>query len=343
MRFVKAGRGGYAMKTPDNATDQGPATNLTPARRQHWETVYQNKAEQELSWHQDDPALSLRLIREVATTGSRVIDVGGGSSALAGRLLVAGITEVTVLDISAAALDRGKSRIGVRHDRIRWIAADVTTIGEVGQFDIWHDRAVFHFLTRPEDRRKYIAVAERTIPLGGHLVIGTFAVDGPDKCSGLEVVRYDAPKLAADFGAGFALKKSLAETHMTPWGKPQQFTYAVFERVKTSGTTTTDTVTKPAVPAIGCTLDPASLAQRKGLLWEVISKATERVAMADGYQFSFDGETMSLSELTEVIALERKCCPFLRFVLTVEPAGGPLRLQLSGANGTKDFLASLFT
>jgi len=162
-----------------------------------------------------------------------VIDVGGGTSVLADRLLDAGYA-VTVLDISQAALDRARQRLGARASQVRWIAADVTAAGDLGSFDIWHDRAVFHFLTDPVDRREYIALAEGSVRIGGHLVMGTFALDGPEKCSGLPVERYDAKKLAAELGTGFTLKTALHETHMTPWGKPQQFSFAVFERANST-------------------------------------------------------------------------------------------------------------
>jgi len=200
------------------------------SRKEHWEEIYSSKSDNELSWTQADPRLSLTLINEVAHGQGTVVDVGGGNSVLADRLLDAGYA-VTVLDISESALAGARQRLGARASQVRWIAADVTTVRDLGTFDVWHDRAVFHFLTDPGDRRKYIALAERSIPLGGHLVIGTFALDGPEKCSGLSVERYDGKKLDTEFVAGFARTKDLTETHMTPWGKPQQFHYAVFERV----------------------------------------------------------------------------------------------------------------
>jgi rhodanese-related sulfurtransferase len=198
------------------------------SQKEHWENVYATKADNEVSWTQTDPRTSLMLINEVAPRGT-VIDVGGGTSVVADRLLDAGYS-LTVLDISEAALVRARQRLGARASQVRWVAADVTTIGDLGTFDVWHDRAVFHFLTDPADRRKYVALAERSIPVGGHLVIGSFALDGPEKCSGLSVERYDGKKLDSEFRAGFIRTKELAEMHVTPWGKPQQFHYAVFER-----------------------------------------------------------------------------------------------------------------
>jgi len=219
------------MEKRNTTKDRDQLTNAAALLPEHWEGIYRAKGDQELSWYQEEPTSSLSLIREIASPGLRVIDVGGGSSVLAGRLLDAGFRKVAVLDISETALNRAKSRIGPRHTLIRWILANVTKVGDVGEFDVWHDRAVFHFLTNPEDRRRYVALAERTIPTGGHLIIATFALDGPEKCSGLAVERYDAKKLARELGPGFLLKKELHDSHMTPWGKPQSFTYAIFERV----------------------------------------------------------------------------------------------------------------
>jgi 2-polyprenyl-3-methyl-5-hydroxy-6-metoxy-1,4-benzoquinol methylase len=215
------------IKPSEAAREETPAIS----RHQHWENIYHSKSDQSLSWHQEEPATPLALIAEAASPDLRVIDVGGGSSMLAARLLDKGFRNVAVLDISEAALNRAKSRIGARAELIRWIAADVTAVGDIGQFDVWHDRAVFHFLTDPEDRRRYAALAERTIPVGGHLIIATFALDGPERCSGLPVHRYDAKGLAREFMHSFALEKELPEIHITPGGKPQSFIYAVFRRV----------------------------------------------------------------------------------------------------------------
>ena len=215
-----------------NNEGTNPAQEPTSQMMQrHWDTVYRLKGEHELSWHEDDPATSVALIREVASPHARIIDVGGGSSVLAGRLLTDGAQVVAVLDISEIALEKAKERIGEGCDRIRWIVSDVTSMPDIGQFDIWHDRAVFHFLTRPEDRKNYLALVERTLLVGGHLIVSTFSPDGPERCSGLPVERYNAKKLADEFGKNFALIRELNEIHMTPWGNPQHFTYAVLKRV----------------------------------------------------------------------------------------------------------------
>jgi 2-polyprenyl-3-methyl-5-hydroxy-6-metoxy-1,4-benzoquinol methylase len=199
------------------------------SRQEHWESVYQKKGDSDLSWTQHEPRTSLALIREVCPTG-RVIDVGGGTSPLAERLLDAGYS-VAVLDVSAVAITRAQARLGARADDVQWIIADVTEPGELGTFDVWHDRAVFHFLTEAPDRTAYVALLSRTIPSGGHAVIATFAPDGPEKCSGLPVRRYDGESLATELGPGFRLIRTVAETHLTPWGKPQSFQYSVFKRL----------------------------------------------------------------------------------------------------------------
>jgi SAM-dependent methyltransferase len=195
----------------------------------HWESVYRSRTDAELSWTQSDPGLSVSLIAEVCPAG-RVIDVGGGTSPLPGRLLDHGYA-VTVLDISDTAVKRGQERLGPRAGMIHWIVADVLICPDFGSFDVWHDRAVFHFLTNPADRAAYVTLLARTVPDGGHAVIATFAPDGPEKCSGLEVRRYSGRTLSAELGPAFKLLKSVPETHMTPWGKPQSFQYSVFRRV----------------------------------------------------------------------------------------------------------------
>lgn len=198
--------------------------------RQHWDRVYGNKSPAEVSWYQSNPEPSLGLIA-AATAGERrrVIDVGGGASVLADRLLDAG-HEVAVLDVSASALAHAKVRLGERATRVRWIEADVTNAPDLGSFDVWHDRAVFHFLTEAADRRRYAQVARKTVVVGGHLVAGTFAPDGPTRCSGLEVRRWDADALAAEFSGGFRLVRACRDAHLTPDGRQQTFTYVLLCR-----------------------------------------------------------------------------------------------------------------
>jgi 2-polyprenyl-3-methyl-5-hydroxy-6-metoxy-1,4-benzoquinol methylase len=195
----------------------------------HWESVYRSKQDAEVSWTQSEPRLSLSLIREYCEAG-RVIDVGGGSSPLAGRLAGDGYS-VAVLDISEAAINRARGRLGTRAEQIRLIVADVTANPELGTFDVWHDRAVFHFLTTPADRLAYVTLLAKTVRSGGFAIIATFAPDGPERCSGLEVRRYDGDGLAIELRTGFTLSKSVPERHLTPWGQAQLFQYSVFKRL----------------------------------------------------------------------------------------------------------------
>lgn len=166
-------------------------------RKEHWDAVYTTKANDQVSWFEVDPTLSLDLIQQVSPPPKSVIDLGGGQSFLVDRLLDNGIGKVAVLDISNVALNRMKERLGEQAASVEWIEADVTSISDVGRFDLWHDRAVFHFLTEPKDREAYLKLAAKSIPVGGHMIIGTFAIDGPDKCSGLPVCRYDAESMAS--------------------------------------------------------------------------------------------------------------------------------------------------
>jgi 2-polyprenyl-3-methyl-5-hydroxy-6-metoxy-1,4-benzoquinol methylase len=213
----------------NNAGNARSGYTWSMSRKDHWESVYESKTDAEVSWTQDEPRLSLSLIHEHCPAG-RVIDVGGGTSVLADRL-VDDVYDVAVLDISATALQHARHRLGDRAAQVQWIVADVTHVDTLGVFDVWHDRAVFHFLTDPADRAAYVTLLSRTIRPGGHAVIATFALDGPQKCSGLDVRRYDAARLAAALGDGFELIQSLPETHRTPWGKDQSFVYGVLRRV----------------------------------------------------------------------------------------------------------------
>lgn len=194
------------------------------SHKQHWESVYRSKGDAELSWTQPEPETSLALIELVCPQG-RVIDIGGGTSRLAERLLARGYS-VAVLDVSAEALQRHRDRLP--SPQIQWISADVTANPSLPSFDLWHDRAVFHFLTGASDRGRYIELLSRTLPVGGHAVIATFDLEGPPKCSGLEVQRYSSHTLARELGAGFELVKSVHEIHRTPWDEPQSFQYSAF-------------------------------------------------------------------------------------------------------------------
>src|SRR5437899_8332041 len=171
------------------------------SRQRHWENVYATKGESEVSWFQETPALSLELIRLVGSIqNSGIIDIGGGASRLADCLVSQGYQDVSVLDLSAAALASARSRIGDNAKQVTWIAADVTTWEPSRTYDVWHDRAAFHFLTDPKDQAAYMARLRRALRPGGHAIIGTFALDGPERCSGLNVSRHDAGSLAATLG-----------------------------------------------------------------------------------------------------------------------------------------------
>jgi SAM-dependent methyltransferase len=199
--------------------------------KSHWEEVYSAKGATGVSWFQSEPRLSLELIRALAPTArGGIIDVGGGASLLVDRLLDLPFEKIAVLDIAETALGQARSRLGERAGRVGWITADVTDIMGVGTFDVWHDRAVFQFLTDAAQRRKYVELAYRTVPDGGHLIIASFADDGPKRCSDLDVRRYNAGSMSAELGKDFSLIKEANETHMTPWNTSQAFFYGVFRR-----------------------------------------------------------------------------------------------------------------
>lgn len=199
-------------------------------RRTHWNRIYRLRGEGDLSWHQDQPGLSLALIRSVVPRPKRILDVGGGSSVLAGRLLAAGYRDVSVVDVSETALRRARRRIGRSGGRVHWQVADVLSAGLLPEVDLWHDRAVFHFLTRARDRGRYRSLAATSVRRGGHLVLSTFAPDGPTTCSGLRVRRWDAAGLAHEFAPYFVLERTEGEDHVTPWGVVQPFTYVRLRR-----------------------------------------------------------------------------------------------------------------
>jgi SAM-dependent methyltransferase len=207
--------------------DAGPR-----APREHWQEIYSAKAEDEVSWYQAVPRTSIGLIsRTGAGRGARIVDVGGGASRLVDALLDEGYARVAVLDVADAALARARARLGARASRVAWIAADVRTWAPDGPFDVWHDRAAFHFMVRPEDRDAYRTTLLRAIPSGGHVVVATFAPDGPERCSGLPVVRWEPGALAAELGPAFRLVESLREEHVTPAGKVQRFQFSRLVRL----------------------------------------------------------------------------------------------------------------
>jgi SAM-dependent methyltransferase len=200
-------------------------------RQAHWESVYTSKGENEVSWFQESPAPSSDLIVQAgATHASAIIDIGGGASRLVDYLVEQGFEDITVLDLSAAALEAARRRLEGRADRVHWIVADATAWEPVKAYDIWHDRAAFHFLTDESDRAAYIARLTKGVREGGHAIIGTFALDGPEKCSGLPVARYDSASLGQALGAKFQLVDTRRHEHATPWGSRQMFQFSVFRR-----------------------------------------------------------------------------------------------------------------
>lgn len=193
----------------------------------HWEKVYATKSPESVSWYQAHAQQSLGLILRI-TNGKpvRVIDIGAGASTLVDDLLAQQVGAVSVLDISRAALDVARQRLGQRASQVHWIEGDITrTQLPSTAYDVWHDRAVFHFLTEPSDRAAYVAQVRRAVPTGGHVIVAAFGPNGPQRCSGLPVVRYDPASLHAQFGGAFQLVEHLHEEHRTPSGAVQHFVY----------------------------------------------------------------------------------------------------------------------
>ena len=197
--------------------------------KDHWERIYQAKQPTEVSWYQPEARLSAELIIRVSPDGDApIIDVGGGASTLVDGLLKAGYSDVTVLDLSQAALDRAKERLGEKAELVHWVVGDILEVAlPAGRFAVWHDRAVFHFLTQEGDRQRYVAQARRALRSEGHVIAASFGLDGPTRCSDLDVVRYSPEALHAEFGAGFRLLDSVREDHQTPAGGSQAFVYCL--------------------------------------------------------------------------------------------------------------------
>jgi trans-aconitate methyltransferase len=201
-------------------------------RKAHWNTVYHTRSERDVSWFETLPDVSLRLMEAAGLSSETcVIDVGGGDSHLVDALVARGLNCLAVLDVAGAALDRARTRLGAKASVPIWIEADVTGEWSVKTFDIWHDRAVFHFLTDPEDRTRYGAHLRQTLKVGGTAIVATFAPDGPEKCSGLPVVRYSPAALSQELGSDLSLVETVAHTHATPWGATQSFQYSRFVRI----------------------------------------------------------------------------------------------------------------
>lgn len=197
--------------------------------REHWEQVYQNKPATTVSWFQPHAERSLALIESVAAAKAcRIIDVGGGASTLVDDLLGAGYRDVSVLDLSASALAVARARLGTAERGVRWLVGDICQVALPERFfDVWHDRAVFHFLTEGADRAAYVRQVMRAVKPGGHVIMATFGPDGPLQCSGLPVVRYSPEGLHEEFGSGFQLLEHQQESHITPLGNVQKFVYCM--------------------------------------------------------------------------------------------------------------------
>lgn len=198
-------------------------------RKAHWEQIYNDKSPLEVSWFQAEPNLSLQFIaRAQLPKDAAIIDVGGGTSVLVDRLHALDYRRLAVLDISRKALECARQRLGEKADAIEWFEADITEFEAPHLFQLWHDRAVFHFLTAASDRENYVNVLKRTLSPGGHLILAAFAIGGPQKCSGLDIVQYDAEKLAAELGQTFQLVETAEENHLTPAKQEQKFAYFRF-------------------------------------------------------------------------------------------------------------------
>ena len=198
-------------------------------RKTHWETVYETKNPDQVSWTQESPKTSLEFIHSFGLNKSaKIIDIGGGDSKLVDYLIDEGFENVTVLDISAKSLEKAKDRLGEKANKVNWIVSDVTEFKPNMTFDIWHDRATFHFLTTPEQVTKYIKTARESVT--GFLVIGTFSKNGPEKCSGLKVIQYNEDKLALEFKDEFTKIKCVTEDHLTPFDTTQNFLFCSFKK-----------------------------------------------------------------------------------------------------------------
>jgi len=197
-----------------------------------WDWIYATRALDAVGWFEPDPVMSRELIGAAIARGGRsIVDVGGGASHVVDHLVEEGLDRIAVLDVSEAGLAVARHRLGSRSERVTWIVGDAAELADVGRFDIWHDRAAFHFLLEEPARRHYVQLAERTVPVGGVAIIATFAEDGPERCSGMPVRRYEPDDLERELGTGFRLVGSRRYLHHTPAGVPQMFQYSTFERI----------------------------------------------------------------------------------------------------------------
>jgi 2-polyprenyl-3-methyl-5-hydroxy-6-metoxy-1,4-benzoquinol methylase len=200
--------------------------------KDHWEKVYSSKQLNEVSWYQPVPETSLQFTRQLnIATDARIIDIGGGDSLLADHLLMLGYNDITVLDISAAAIKKAKLRLGANAGRIQWVVSDVVEFKPATQYDFWHDRAAFHFLTTPRQIESYLAIAQKCIAPSGKMVLGTFSTDGPEKCSGLPVKQYSEGALTTLLRKYFEKIRCVATDHLTPFDTVQHFLFCSFKKL----------------------------------------------------------------------------------------------------------------
>jgi SAM-dependent methyltransferase len=197
----------------------------------YWDAVWDDRNADEVTWFQAEPAVSMRLIRGVAGLDAGIIDVGGGASRLIDHLLEAGYHDVTVLDVAAASIGNARQRLGAQADRATWVVADATDVDLGRTFDVWHDRAVLHFMVDAADRERYLMTLRSAVAMGGHVVLATFGPDGPEWCSGLPVRRYSIELMHETLGSAFELVDHEIEQHVAPSGSTQQFVYGLFRRI----------------------------------------------------------------------------------------------------------------
>lgn len=204
---------------------------MTAERKQHWDNVYSSKAVDEVSWFQENPAISLELIKRCCPKPScGFVDIGAGASRLADALVAEGYQDLTLLDISEEALQHTRLRLQDSGDRIQFISSDITEFKPTRRYQVWHDRAVFHFLTDAADRKAYIGILEQGLETHGYLIMAAFSLNGPTQCSGLDIVQYDADKIMRELGSGYALLEQRDEAHITPAGKQQDFSYFLIQK-----------------------------------------------------------------------------------------------------------------
>lgn len=208
---------------------------MESTRKDHWEKIYETKQPNELSWTQEHPKTSMDFIHGFNLPKSaRIIDIGGGDSKLTDFLLAEGFEHITVLDISSKALERGKKRLGDRANKVTWIVSDITEFSPDTTYDLWHDRATFHFLTTQDQIIKYLSVTRKAVNPGGYFIIGTFSTDGPKRCSGLDVKQYSEETLTQLLSKGFEKIRCIKEDHITPFSTRQNFLYCIFRRTSPS-------------------------------------------------------------------------------------------------------------